>query len=142
MKQVNFESYLAEYGKLVYTNVGVSMMPLLRQGKDLFILKKIEGRCNVGDVVLYRRRYSDRYILHRIIEVRAEDYVILGDNCSVREYGIKDDDIIAVMTGFIRDGIEHSVDERMYRFYTFVCLKTVVLRVFMKRVVRFIRHGL
>ena len=31
--------FLEENGKLTYTNVGVSMMPLLRQGKDLFTIE-------------------------------------------------------------------------------------------------------
>ena len=91
-------------GRLTYTNVGVSMMPLLRQGKDLFIVTKSNGeRFSVGDVVLYRRP-PNKYVLHRIIEVRRDDYVILGDNCVNKEYGIKDKDIIAVMTGFVRNG--------------------------------------
>ena len=73
---MDFEKYLDEHGKLTYTNVGVSMLPLLRQGKDLFVLeKKKSGRCNVGDVVLYRRKHQ--YVLHRIIDVRANDYVII-----------------------------------------------------------------
>ena len=142
ISKANFESYLIEHGKLIYTNVGTSMMPLLRQGRDLFILERTKGRCKVGDVVLYRRDNSKRYILHRIIEIRADDYVILGDNCSAKEYGIKDGNIIAVMTGFIRNGIEHSVQETVYRVYIFVWLRTVTLRVFVKSIVRFARQCL
>ena len=114
----NFEDYLDRFGTLTYTNVGTSMMPLLRQGKDLFILKKRgPERLAVGDVVLYRRP-PDKYVLHRIVEVRPEDYVILGDNCAAREYGIRDEDILAVMTGYVRDGVEHSVTEKAYLDYT------------------------
>ena len=96
---ISYEEYLAQNGSMTYTNVGVSMLPLLRQGRDLFILeKKGPERCRVGDVVLYRR--GEKYVLHRVVEVREKDYVILGDNCVAREYGIKDDDVIGVMTGF------------------------------------------
>jgi hypothetical protein len=67
------------------------MLPMLREGKDLFtVVKKGPERCKAGDVVLYRR--GSHYILHRVIEVREKDYVILGDNCVNREYGITDDD--------------------------------------------------
>ena len=35
-----FEEELARKRKLIYTNVGDSMMPLLRQGKDLLIIER------------------------------------------------------------------------------------------------------
>ena len=95
------EEYINENGSLVYTNVGVSMMPLLRQGKDVFtIRKKGPERCKVGDVVLYKRPPSS-YVLHRIIEVKDDSYVIMGDNCVSKEYGIKDSDIIGIMTDYL-----------------------------------------
>lgn len=113
---VSFEEYLARNDSLTYSNVGVSMLPLLRQGKDLFIVrKKGTERCRKGDVVLYLRPPKS-YVLHRIIEVRPNDYVILGDNCVTKEYGIRDEDILGVMTGFIRGGREHSVTELSYGF--------------------------
>ncbi len=132
-KITNYEDYINENGSLVYTNVGVSMLPLLRQGKDMFIVSKRSGeRCKLGDVVLYRRPPS-HYVLHRIVKVREKDYVILGDNCLNREYGIKDEDIIGVMTGFIRNGKEHNVRETGYRLYSFVWLHTAGLRIGLKK---------
>lgn len=129
---VSFEEYLEQNGSMTYTNVGVSMLPLLRQGKDLFIVrKKGPERCKVGDVVLYRRR--DQYVLHRVVEVREQEYVILGDNCIAREYGIADEDVIGVMTGFVRGGKEHEVSEYGYRIYSFFWLHTEKPRVFLKR---------
>lgn len=129
----SYEEYLEKYGRLSYSNVGVSMMPLLRQGKDLFIArKKGPERCKRGDVVLYRRP-PEHYVLHRIIEVRPDDYVILGDNCIGREYGITDDDIIGVMSGYVRGGKEHSVSELGYRMYSFVMLHTIALRILLKK---------
>ncbi len=131
---MNFKEYIEKNGSLTYTNVGVSMMPLLRQGKDMFIVSKRNGqRCNVGDVVLYRRP-PDKYVLHRVIEVRENDYVILGDNCVKKEYGIKDEDIIAVMTGYVRNGREHNVLEKGYRLYSFLWLHTIPFRTGMKKI--------
>ena len=134
----DFEGYLNEHGKLIYTNVGVSMLPLLRQGKDLFILQKKKGRCNVGDVVLYRRKHQ--YVLHRVIEVKTNDYVILGDNCIEKEYGITDDDILAVMTNFVRNGKNYTVRNLGYRFYSFIWLRTIKPRVFMKKTLSFVKR--
>ena len=139
---VSLEEYLNTNGTLTYSNVGISMLPLLRQGKDMFIVeKKGPGRCTVGDVVLYRRP-PDTYVLHRVIEVRPEDYVILGDNCFNREHGITDKDILGVMTGYVRGGKTHSVDENGYRLYSSLWMKTEGLRVFMKKAVRKTRRFL
>ena len=125
----SIEDYLNERGTLTYSNVGVSMMPLLRQGRDLFtVRKKGPERCKVGDVVLYKRP-PDKYVLHRIVEVRRDSYVILGDNCVNREYGIRDSDILGVMTGYIRDGKEHSVTEQAYLDYTARILRNEKKRV-------------
>ena len=125
----SIEDYLNERGTLTYSNVGVSMMPLLRQGRDLFtVRKKGPERCKVGDVVLYKRP-PDKYVLHRIVEVRRDSYVILGDNCVNREYGIRDSDILGVMTGYIRDGKEHSVMEQAYLDYTARILRNEKKRV-------------
>ena len=88
MNKTTYEEFLEQNGQLTYTFNGTSMMPLLRSGKDLFVVEKNKGsRFKKGDVVLYRRP-PDQYVLHRIIKVRPEDYVILGDNCINREYGI------------------------------------------------------
>ena len=138
---VSFEDYLLQNGSMTYTNVGVSMLPLLRQGKDLFtVRKKGTGRCAVGDVVLYRRR--DQYVLHRVVAVREKDYVILGDNCVQREYGVTDDDILGVMTGFVRGGKAHSVSDAGYRLYSSVWLHTEKPRIALKRGKAWLRRRL
>lgn len=133
MSVSSFEEVLARDGRLVYTNVGTSMLPLLRQGRDLFVVRrKGSRRCSVGDVVLYRRA-SGSYVLHRVIEVCADGYVTLGDNRTVRERGIRDADVLGVMTGYVRNGREHSTREVGYRLYSFLVLRTVGLRAPLKR---------
>ncbi len=138
---LSYEEYLDQNGSMTYTNVGVSMLPLLRQGKDLFtVRKKGSERCKVGDVVLYRR--GDRYVLHRVVEVRENDYVILGDNCVCREFGVTDEEIIGVMTGYVRGGKEHSVSDLGYRLYSALWLHSEKPRVFLKRARGWLRRRL
>lgn len=113
-----YEQYLAEHGSLTYTFKGNSMNPMLKQGRDIFTVRaKTSERCRKYDVVLYRRP-PNQYVLHRVVEVRDTGYVILGDHCISKEYGITDDDIIAVMTSFTRRGKEHSVHEISCRIYS------------------------
>ena len=114
---MTYEQYLAEHGSLTYTFKGSSMNPMLREGRDIFAVKaKTAERCRKYDVVLYRRP-PNQYVLHRIIKVRENDYVIIGDICVTKEYGIRDEDIIGVLTGFVRKGREYSVTDRRYLCY-------------------------
>ena len=46
-----FEEELTRKRKLIYTNVGDSMMPLLRQGKDLLIIERPKMRFGVSGSV-------------------------------------------------------------------------------------------
>ena len=139
---ISYEEYLNAHGTLTYTNVGVSMLPLLRQGKDLFtVQKKGAARCKPGDVVLYKRP-PDQYVLHRVIEVRPDDYVILGDNCISKEYGIADERILGVMTAYVRNGKQHTVDEPLYRLYTWRMLHLIPLRIFWKKTILRLKSGL
>ncbi len=130
--RISFEEYLRQHETLTYTQKGVSMLPLLREGRDLFtVRRKGPERCRPGDVVLYRR--GRQYVLHRVIRVRPEDYVIQGDYRAGREYGIRDGEILGVMTGFIRDGKEHGTEELRCRVYTRVMLMTAGPRQLMIR---------
>ena len=117
MNKTTYEAYFEEHETLTYTNVGTSMLPMIKQGRDLFTLKKkTADRCKKYDVVLFRSP-SGRYVMHRIVEVRENDYVLLGDNCLNKEYGVTDADILAVMTEFVRKGKRYSVTDRRYLRY-------------------------
>ncbi len=111
-----FEEEIVRTGRLVFTNVGDSMYPLIRQDRDLLIIEKPRGRLKKYDVPLYKRD-SGKYVLHRVLKVRAQDYVICGDNRYVKEYGITDRHIIGVLTAVVRNGREVSVTDWKYRLY-------------------------
>ena len=114
--QLSFEEYLALYGSLTYRNKGVSMMPLLKQDRDLFTLvPKGQERCKNNDVVLYKNR-AGSYVLHRIVKVLPDAYIIRGDN-TYRDEFYKDQDIIGVMTSFVHNGKECTVDDTGYKAY-------------------------
>lgn len=109
------EDVLREEGVFVSTTGGVSMFPMLRNRKDTIIVTPYEGRLKKYDVPLYKRGSS--YILHRIIEVRPDSYVIRGDNCIQKEYGITDEQILGVLTGFYRGAKKVDMGGFGYKFY-------------------------
>ncbi|MBQ9059232.1 MAG: S26 family signal peptidase [Atopobiaceae bacterium] len=138
--KMSMEEYLDTHGYLTYRTAGRSMLPLLHQSRDLVTVKKKgQERCKVGDVVLYKR-LPNAYVLHRVIEVLPDSYVILGDNCISKECGILDTDILGVMTECVRNGKQVRVSQPWYRGYTFVWLHTISVRTLVKRAWCWLRH--
>lgn len=69
------------------------MMPLLRQKKDIIeIKKKNSERYKKYDVVLYRR--GKKYILHRILKIFPDRYVVAGDHNTYLDPPVTDDMIL------------------------------------------------
>lgn len=141
MSKSTFEEEIRRKCKLYYTNVGDSMMPLIRQGRDILIISAVNGRLKKYDVPLYKRD-SGQYVLHRILKVRADDYVICGDNRWQREYGITDRHIIGVLTGIVRDGKEISVTDKKYRLYVHLRCDFFYVRAFILMVKHYIKRWL
>ena len=141
-KQTTFEELLEQNGYIVYTNVGRSMMPLVRQRRDIIeIHKKGPDRCKKYDVVLYKR--GERYILHRILEVLPDGkYIIAGDNNTFLEKDITDDQILGVMTRVIRDGKSIYADDKAYKAYVHLWCDAYQVRMGVLKAERKTRAGL
>lgn len=138
---MTYEEYLEQNGTLTYRNIGTSMLPLLKQGRDLFtVTRKTQERCKKFDVVLYRS--GRNYVLHRVVKVRKEDYVILGDNCLKKEYGIRDEDILGVMTEYVRKGKRQSCRSLTFRVYSMFWVSSYPIRLAAFRLKRFVKRCL
>lgn len=123
-----FEDVIEKHGVLIYGNVGDSMMPLVKQGRDrLVIVRKPAGQLKKYDVPLYRRD-NGQYVLHRIVRVTDDAYVMLGDNRWALEYGITDRQIIGVLSAVIRKGRTAPVSSLQYRCYVFLWCRFLWLR--------------
>ncbi len=129
---VTYEEELSRNGKIIRTNVGISMMPLLREGRDVMIIERVSGRLKKYDVPLYKR--GENYVLHRIIRVKPNGYDIIGDNCVNVEKNIKDEQIIGVLTGIIRDGKELSLDSFGYKLYYHLWCDFLYIRIFILKI--------
>lgn len=141
MNKSSFEEEIKKSGRIIYTNVGDSMMPYIKQGRDVLVISEVNGRLNKYDVPLYKRD-SGQYVLHRILKVRENDYVICGDNRWNKEYGITDRHIIGILTGVIRDGQEIPVTSCKYRIYVHLWCDLFPVRAFILRVCQFVKRRL
>ncbi len=114
MSNRTYEQQLAETGTLIHHTKGNSMRPFIRSGEDLSIIEACTGRCQKYDVILYRRD-NGQYVLHRIVRVLPDSYTLCGDNTRVREPGIRDDQVLGVLTGILRHGKPIDIHRPGYR---------------------------
>ena len=103
-------------GEFTFYPHGTSMLPLIRQGKDQVVLVKPEN-IKVGDMVFYQRD-NGQFVLHRLVKIAKNQYVMCGDNQYDLEYGITDKHILAKVKAVIRDG--KIVDETIPQYRSYV----------------------
>ncbi len=112
--KMTFEEILARDGKLVYRTRGTSMEPMLRQDRDLVVIRVPSARLRRFDAAFYRR--GEQYVLHRVIRVKDGYYLIRGDNTYALET-VPDDAVLGVLEEFQRKGKTIRADRRGYRLY-------------------------
>ena len=116
MESFGIEDELNKSGRIVSPNVGRSMLPFIRQGRDIMVIeKRPEGRLDNGDAVLFKR--GDKFVLHRIVEVLPEGYLMRGDNQYSCEK-VSEENVIGRLAAIVRGGKkEVKVDNVGYRFF-------------------------
>jgi len=134
------EEQLSVGGKVKFSPRGVSMLPMLRQGRDSVIFSPVPERLKKYDLPLYRRD-NGKYILHRIVGA-GERYTCCGDNQYDYEYGLRHEQMIALVTGFTRGDKEHSVDEFAYKLYCRLWHYSRPVRCFLHRGLGWLRRHL
>ena len=130
-KYSSFERELEENGKLIYTNVGISMMPLIREGRDVMVIEKRDGKPKRYDAVLFRRDGVEgrgKYVVHRILKVLPGDkYFIAGDHDASGEI-VPEGNILGTLTTVFKDGKPIDFGGFKYRRYVFFRCKFYHLR--------------
>ncbi len=121
------EEVLAKNGVYVGPTVGISMLPMLKNRRDTIVVKPKTERLKPLDVALYKR--GDAYVLHRVLEVKDEGYIIRGDNCYSDE-NVPESWVIGVLTEFFRKGKHFYCTDEKYLRYVNKRLKTYKRRRF------------
>lgn len=129
-QSMQIEEILQQNGFYISTTVGTSMYPMLRNRQDTIVIRPVTQPLRKYDVPLYKRQ--DDYVLHRIVKVTPKGYVICGDNCLNREYGITDQQIIGVLSEFIRGEKEVDLNSRGYKSYCRIWVAIYPVRYLLK----------
>ena len=142
---LSFEEVLNRDGRLIYTNVGISMMPLIREGRDVIVIEK----CDVSslkkyDAVLFKRenvKGRGRYVLHRILKVLPDNnFFIVGDHDTSGET-VNAGQILGILTDIMRDGKKYDFGSFGYKMYIFFICTLYPARFFFLRVKRFLKYA-
>ena len=128
----SIEENLAENGVHVSTTSGYSMYPMLRDRRDRVIIAPIgDKRLRRYDLPLYKRP-DGKYVLHRILRVEKDHYVIRGDNTYQLER-VPFDWVIGYVTEFYRADKHYNANGRFYRAYAALWHFVYPARVFYRK---------
>ena len=119
--------YIAEYDELIREVLssggefrlyphGTSMLPLIRQGIDSVALRSMDRPPRKFDILFYRRQ-DGSYVLHRVKKVTDKGLILWGDNHTMLEYGITEENIIGYAALIFRDETELDCQSLRYRLY-------------------------
>lgn len=136
---------LDKTGKYTGLTKGISMRPMLHQGRDNIIVVKNTQRLKKYDVAVYLLK-SGKYVMHRVIEVYDDHYIFMGDNLKMREY-VTDDMICGKLVGYFKKGKRYidCEDNKLYKFYSKLVVLLIPIRpitIFINRCFAYIENHL
>lgn len=129
---------LSQGKSVTFSPRGISMLPMLRQGRDTVTLAPIDRELRKYDIPLYRRD-NGAFVLHRIVAV-GDTFTCIGDNQYELEHGIRKDQMIGVVTAFARDGRTVKVSSVGYKMYCRLWHWLRPVKRFLGRVKRYLKR--
>ncbi|MBR1442771.1 MAG: S24/S26 family peptidase [Firmicutes bacterium] len=114
-------------GDVIFNPHGISMLPILRNDGDRVVIRKKDGRLDKHDMAFFRRD-NGQFVLHRVIKVNSDSYDMCGDNQSYIEKNVREDQIIAYVTGIYRGDKYISCDNKQYLLYVKIWTKGRFIR--------------
>ena len=140
-----YKEIIESNGFYIASPIGISMLPLVREGLDTIKLVKPNGRVKKYDCILYKRK-DGKYIFHRVLKVRKNSYDLCGDNQVFIEHNVTDDMIIGVMEGIYKgekyievtdpkylDYVKKRVRSRKYRKIAY-CFSALIRKLKRKKI--------
>ena len=113
MQQISdYKTEIEKKGAISIIPKGNSMWPFLKNGKQSVIIEKVSEKPCKYDVIMYSRPTGEM-VLHRIIEVLDNSFVVSGDShLTVEEVELSQ--VFGVMTGFFKKNQYLSAKDEKY----------------------------
>ena len=112
IKSIDYKKDIAERGVIAFVPSGNSMWPTLKNRKQPVIVVKKEQRLKPLDVALYQRK-DKTYVLHRVMEVTDNGYIMCGDSQFYLE-AVEEDAVFGVMKSFFKGKKYIDVTDEKY----------------------------
>ena len=101
MENIKFGDYKTELlksGVISFVPKGNSMWPIIKNRGQSVVIKLKEGRLKKYDVAFYLRK-DGAFVLHRVVELKDNGYIMCGDSQFALE-PVLEDQVFGVMMGF------------------------------------------
>ena len=136
-KPLGSAAYKAEVerlGVIAFVPNGVSMWPMLKNHGQSVVVERKTSRLKKYDVGFYARE-SGACVLHRVMEVTDDGYVMCGDSQFTLEK-VKEEQVFGVMTGFYQKDEFVSANsekhlKKVEKYYSRKLLRKIRVNAFM-----------
>ena len=117
MSEVQLEQLeqLDKHGYYLSVPRGISMKPMIPNKNGVVEIHKITEPVKRYDLVMYVRRETQG-VIHRVVRVCPDKYIIIGDNCWKYER-VPKEDVKGIVKRFYRKGKWYEVTDWRYRIY-------------------------
>ena len=95
---------------------GTSMEPFLIHNRDRIYFQKPKRPIKKGDMVFFRRTTGE-YVMHRVMKVRGHQYYLAGDHQTFLEGPIEEKQIFAKIVSVERAGEWLTEKDKLWKFY-------------------------
>ena len=133
-RMVDIDEYLPVLIDIINTGkdvnmiiTGSSMAPFLCHQRDTIIISKPTGHFFKGQMVFYKRD-SGQYVMHRIHHIKDDALYIVGDNQTDIEGPIRKDQVFGVINKVIRKGKTLQKGDFWWEFFEHVWIRIIPLR--------------
>ncbi len=135
-KVFDYKSELEKNNVIAFVPRGNSMWPTLKNNGQSVIVEKKKERLNPLDVAFYQRA-DGAFVLHRVMEVKEDGYVICGDSQYTLEK-VQEEQVFGKMLGFYRKDNYVEVTDPKYilkvkKWYKRKLLRKIRLKFFYLR---------
>lgn len=105
---------------------GCSMLPFIRGERDEVVLVSPDD-VEIYDAVLAQLR-TGVYVLHRVMEIREDSLVLMGDGNLQGKEQCRKEDVVAKVAEVIRDGHKHDCRAPRYRLMVRMWIRLMPVR--------------
>lgn len=124
---------LKNKGSLVFVPGGNSMWPFIKNKKSSVVISVPKQEPVKWDVIFFQRKNGE-YVLHRIIEVCSNGYIVAGDSQNYSEF-VDKQNVLGILEGYYVNKKYISVNNAKYkkrvkRWYARPFLKKTKIKLF------------